>query len=296
MKAVAPEIQPLTAENMDVVLRFAIEEDLGSGDVTTEVVIPQERRALGRLYAKQEGVLAGLCVFRRVFELVDEDVRVMPLVKEGARVRPGEALAKVLGRAQSLLAAERTALNFVQRLSGIATLTARFVERVGPNVTVVDTRKTTPGLRQFERFAVRCGGGDNHRFGLFEEVMVKNNHIDLAQTELVEMVMALRAHHGEEMRITVEARNRLEALDGVAGGADCILLDNVPADEMRALVPELRRAAQQGGRPLQIEASGSVTLENVALVAQTGIDRVSIGALTHSAAALDLSFGLEVLP
>ena len=292
----APAIEPLAFADIDVVLRYAIDEDRGPGDLTTEVAVSPDRRALGKLVAKGEGVIAGLDVFGRVFELLDEHVKIMKLVRDGERVAPGDELVKVVGSAQGLLIGERTALNFVQRMSGIATQTARFVERAGGRARLLDTRKTTPGLRQFEKYAVRCGGAENHRFGLFDEVMVKNNHIDLSGTELVGLLFALRATHGNDVVIHAEARDEREALDAVAGGADVVLLDNMSVAEMSALVPRLRDAAREAGREVEIEASGTVTLQNVAEIAGCGVDRVSIGALTHSAPVLDLSFPMEILP
>ncbi len=289
-------VEPLAFEDIDIVLRYAIDEDRGPGDLTSEVAVSPERRALGKLLSKSEGVVSGLGVFGRVFELLDEHVKIMQLFQDGERILPGDELVKVVGSAQSLLIGERTALNFVQRMSGIATQTARFLERVAGRARVLDTRKTTPGLRQFEKYAVRCGGAENHRFGLFDQVMVKDNHIDLAGTEAVGLLFALRATHGNDVIINVEARDEKEAMDAVAGGADVVLLDNMTVAEMRALMPKLRDAAREGGRKVDIEASGGITLQNVAEIAGCGIDRVSIGSLTHSAPVLDLSFSMEVLP
>lgn len=287
--------EPLAFEDIDVVLRYAIDEDRGGGDLTSEVAVAPERRALGKLLAKEAGVLSGVDVFGRVFELLDEHVKVMTLVPDGSEFRPGDVLAKIDGAATSLLTGERTALNFVQRMSGIATLTRRYVDEAA-GARVLDTRKTTPGLRQFEKYAVRCGGAENHRFGLFDEVMVKNNHIDLAGTDTVGLLYAMRAHHGSDMRINAEARNEAEARDAIAGGADVVMLDNMSVEELSALCPILRKVAEEAERSIEIEATGGITLDNVSLFAATGVDRISIGALTHSAPALDLSFSLEVLP
>ncbi|MFT7541504.1 MAG: nicotinate-nucleotide pyrophosphorylase (carboxylating) [Gammaproteobacteria bacterium] len=285
---------PLPHSEIDFVLGFAIGEDLGPGDVTTDELIPLERPGLGRLISKAQGVVSGLDVFGRVFELIDDRVQIEFLVQDGDRIWPGDELLRIKGNARSLLIGERTALNFVQRMSGIATETFRFVDAVEGRVRICDTRKTTPGLRQFEKYAVECGGAINHRFGLFDEVMVKNNHIDLAGSSLVELLFALRASHGEDMRMTAEARNEAEAFDGVAGGADCVLLDNMSPATMSDLCPRLRAAAAKQGRTIEIEASGGIDLTTVVAVSHTGVDRISVGALTHSAPALDLSLGIEV--
>lgn len=286
---------PLPHSEVDFVLGFAIGEDLGPGDVTTEVLIPQERRGRGRLVSKAEGVVSGLDIFSRVFQLIDPHVRFEPLVQDGDRIWPGDELLRVEGNARTLLVGERTALNFVQRMSGIATHTFRFVEAAQGRARICDTRKTTPGLRQFEKYAVECGGAINHRFGLFDEVMVKNNHIDLSGNSLIELLYALRASHGDEMRITAEARDEAEAFDAVSGGADCVLLDNMDPEVLRSLCPRLRSAAADQGRKVELEASGGITLETVGSVAASGVDRISVGALTHSSAGLDLSFWIEVL-
>lgn len=277
----------------------SLEEDCGRrpdgtgtfGDVTSDGAIPAERLAKARLVAKSTGVLAGLDVFARVFTLCDPSARIERLARDGDPIAPKTELLRVVGRARALLVAERTALNFVQRMSGIATLTADYVARTGGRARVLDTRKTTPGLRLFEKYAVRCGGGENHRFGLYDEAMVKNNHLDLAGKDLSQVLRGLRATLGEGFVITAEARDENEALAAVAGGADIVLLDNLSTARMTALCPRMRAAATS--RRLEIEASGGITLANIDAVASSGVDRISIGALTHSAPALDLSLYLE---
>lgn len=290
-----PGSPELPLEAVDRVLRAALSEDLGPGDVTTEVLVPRGRRARGTLVAKAEGVAAGLGVFGRVFALLDPSARVEPLARDGERFRPGDELVRVEGEARALLEGERTALNFVQRMAGIATTAARYVAAAGDRARICDTRKTTPGLRLLEKHAVRCGGATNHRLGLYDEVMVKNNHVDVAGAPMGALLSALRAAHGAGMRITAEARDEAEALGAAAGGADCVLLDNLSVERLGALCPRVRAAAASAGRTVELEASGGITLENVAAVAATGVDRISIGALTHSAPALDLSFRIEVL-
>ncbi|MCC6409096.1 MAG: carboxylating nicotinate-nucleotide diphosphorylase [Planctomycetes bacterium] len=280
----------------------ALEEDCGRrpdgsyvfGDVTSDGAIPADRPARAKLVAKAHGVLAGLDVFARVFELCDPSAKLERLARDGQRIAPKDELLRIHGRARALLVGERTALNFVQRMCGTATLTAEYVALAGGRARILDTRKTTPGLRLLEKYAVRCGGGENHRFGLYDEAMVKNNHLDLAGKDLTHVLRELRAKLGDDFVITAEARDEAEALAAVAGGADIVLLDNLTAERMRALCPRMRAAA--GARKLEIEASGGITLANLALVAQSGVDRISIGALTHSAPALDLSLYLEPMP
>lgn len=288
---------PLEAAAIDAPILLALQEDRGGGDVTSETVLDREARARGRLVAKAPGRLAGVGVFARTFELCDPEVRVECLAQDGAAVVPGDVLVRLEGRAWALLTAERTALNFVQRMSGIATLTAAYVERAAGGARILDTRKTTPGLRLFEKYAVRCGGGENHRFGLFDEAMLKDNHLDLAGRGLGELVAQVRRTVGPGVRITAEARDRAEALAAAAGGADVVLLDNLDAGTMARLCPEVREAALRGaGRAVEIEASGGIDLQNVGAVAACGVDRISVGALTHSAPALDLSLTLEPVP
>lgn len=299
--------QPLTTAQIDAVVVPALDEDRlgperrGAGDITSDNVVPAAARARARLVCKSHGRLAGLDVFARVVALCDPQARCELFARDGDSVAPGAVLARFEGSARSLLGAERTALNLIQRMSGVATVTARYVERVGGRARVLDTRKTTPNLRVFEKYAVRCGGGENHRFGLYDEAMVKNNHLDLAGRGLAECLRDLRGAVGPAVRITAEARDEAEALAAVEGGADVVLLDNLSVERMRAVTPRLRevaarRVAPSAGRALEVEASGGITLENIAAVAETGVDRISIGALTHSAPALDLSFYLEPVP
>jgi nicotinate-nucleotide pyrophosphorylase (carboxylating) len=287
----------LTRAEIDQVIVPALAEDLqgpqrlGRGDITSDHAVPAHVRARGRLICKAPGRLAGLDVFARVLELCDPSARIELAARDGDVLAPKWELLRVEGSARGLLAAERTGLNLIQRMCGIATLTARYVERACGRARVLDTRKTTPGLRTLEKYAVRCGGGENHRFGLYDEAMVKNNHVDLAGRGLVEVLRDLRRALGPAVRITAEARDEAEALAGVEGAADVVMLDNMAIERMRALCPRLRAAAR--GRALEIEASGGITLDNTAEVAASGVDRISIGALTHSAPALDLSFYLE---
>ncbi len=290
----------LTLAEIDAVLRPALQEDRGGGDLTSITAVPETARARARLFPKSPGVIAGLPIFCRTFELCDPSAKVTQRVEDGTRVARGQDLVIVEGLARALLTAERTALNFVQHMSGTATLTARYVElarAAGMNPPrILDTRKTTPNLRRLEKYAVRCGGGVNHRFGLFDEVMVKENHIELAGRAIESVLTDLRRAVGNGVRITSEARDEREAKAGVDGGADVILLDNMTPEEMARLCPILRERARSRGRTVELEASGGIDERTLAAVVRSGVDRISVGALTHSAPALDLSLDLTPLP
>lgn len=301
-----PEAASLPAsDEVDRFLAAALAEDAGTGDVTSLGAVPEGARARARLIAKEAGVLSGLPFFVRTFELCDPQVEVELAHADGEAVEAGEQIAVLVGDARALLLAERTALNILQRLSGIATRTRGLVRLAVPpptggpaggRVRLLDTRKTTPGLRVFEKYAVRCGGGDNHRFGLFDEVLVKENHIDLAGRPIPEVLADLRKLVGPDMRMTCEARTAAEARQAVAGGADVVMLDNMSPADMGRLVPELRELATGRDRALEIEASGGISEETLPAVAASGVDRISVGALTHSVFALDLSLYLEAMP
>ncbi len=278
---------------VDALVRAALDEDRGPGDVTSRACVPAGARARARLLAKAPGRLAGIDVFLRTFELCDPAVVVEHRAQDGDVFARGDELARLVGSARSLLLAERTALNFVQRLSGIATRTAQYVERAAGRARILDTRKTTPGLRVLEKWAVACGGGENHRFGLFDEAMIKNNHVDLSAGGLADALRAVRAAVGPSVRVTAEARTRDEALVAAEGGADVVMLDNMSVQELARLCPEVRAAARAAGHVVEIEASGGIGLDDVDRVAACGVDRISVGALTHSAPALDLSLRLE---
>ncbi len=293
----------MNSDEIDEIVRRALEEDTcapgGTGpgtDLTSANAVPEGARARARLVAKAEGRLAGIGVFARVFELCDPAAVVECLAADGDEIRPGQELARIAGDARALLLAERTALNLIQRMSGSATLTARYVARTGGRARILDTRKTTPGLRALEKYAVVCGGGENHRFGLYDEVMVKDNHTDLAGRPLTEVVRAIRQAVGPDVKITSEARDEAESLASIEGGADVVMLDNMSPAAMTELCPRLREAAGRCGRRIEIEASGGIVEDDVARVAASGVDRISIGALTHSAPALDLSLYMEPAP
>lgn len=271
---------------LDRLIDMALREDLGPGDITTESVVPETLWARAEFIAKEEGVVAGLPVAGRVFRRLDPETEFWAEVAEGSAVKAGAVLAVVAGRARTILAGERVALNFVRHLSGIATRTRRLVAAVeGLRAVVLDTRKTTPGLRALEKYAVRAGGGRNHRFGLFDGILIKDNHIRAAGG-IREAVARARARAPHTLKVEVEVQNLDEVEEALAAGADIIMLDNMPVAAMREAVRRI------GGRAL-VEASGGITEENVREVAATGVDFISAGALTHSARALDIS--LEIV-
>jgi len=267
-------------------IQVALEEDVGEGDWTTEWTVPASRRCEAEIVAKQALVQAGGDCVRDVFRVVDPDLEVDQLVADGARVEPGTVLARVRGRARSVLVGERTALNFLGRLSGVATLTRRFVDAVaGTGARIIDTRKTTPGWRLLEKAAVRSGGGANHRLGLHDMILVKDNHAD-ACGGVAQAARAVLERNDRGLAIEVEVRSLAE-LDEVLGlGVDRVLLDNMSPDALRAAVARVRALGED--RP-ETEASGNVTLANVRTVAESGVDLISVGALTHSAPCADVS-------
>jgi len=271
---------------LDDLLRRALNEDLGCGDATSEAIFGEDDFSRGALVAKEDLVLAGMAVFARTFALLDERVRVEAACSDGARLQAGEEFATIAGPTLALLAGERVALNFLQRLSGIATQTSRFVTAAaGFRAVIVDTRKTTPGLRMLEKYAVTVGGGRNHRLGLDAMVLIKDNHIQAAGG-IGPAVARVRARVSPFLRIEVEAESLAQVEEALAAGVDVIMLDNMPL----ALVKEA--VALIGGRALT-EVSGNVTLERVAELAATGVDFISSGALTHSARAADISMRLR---
>ena len=276
--------QPLDPALYREVVRRALAEDLGWGDVTTEATVPADLRAKGVILAKSPCVIAGLDVAAEVFLQLDPGCVFEFRRKDGERCDAGELVAEVRGAAAPMITAERTALNFLQRLSGIATMTRRFVEAAGGKIVVLDTRKTTPTLRALEKYAVRAGSGTNHRAGLDDGILIKDNHIRLAGG-VAEAVRRMKADD-PEMPIEVEAQSLEQVDEALAAGVDIVLVDNLPLD----VIKEACRRAQ--GRA-KVEISGGVTLDRLPELAQTGATYVSVGALTHSAPAVDLSFELE---
>jgi len=262
----------------------ALAEDVGEGDVTTEATVDPDATGSADLVLREPGVVCGLDVAEAVFRAVDPELRVERLVDEGAFVAAGTAVARVTGPERAILTGERTALNFLARLSGIATLTRRYVDAVeGTGAAILDTRKTTPGLRALEKHAVAAGGGRNHRFGLDDGVLVKDNHLRAAGS-VANAVERLRA--ATSLAIEVECDTLEQVSEALGAGAEAILLDNMTPDELRAAVALVRGRAR-------LEASGGITLENVRDVAETGVDEISVGALTHSARSLDVSLELR---
>jgi nicotinate-nucleotide pyrophosphorylase (carboxylating) len=283
-------IVPPPRHQVLAIVQRALEEDIGAGDVTTDNAVPPDQRSRAVLLAKQDGVLCGGPVFAETLRMVDPAATVELLVPDGARIARGDVVARVEGPTRALLTGERTALNFVQRLSGIATTTAAFVARLqGLSTKLIDTRKTTPGLRVLEKYAVRVGGGHNHRFNLADAVLLKDNHLAALRhrgLDLAAAVREMRRRVPHTMRVEVEVTSLAELDAALDGGADVVLLDNMTTELMREAVKRV------GGRALT-ECSGTVTLETVRERAETGVDLISSGALTHSSRALDLS--LEVV-
>ncbi len=273
---------PMLQAKMDAAIRAALEEDMPYGDLSTMAVMPAARRGRVQLIAKQDGVIAGLGVFARTFALIDEKTQVKPLVADGDEVRCGQLVATVEGDVRVLLEGERVALNFLQRMSGVATYTRRVASLFeGTKTRLVCTRKTTPGLRIFEREAVRLGGGGLHRAGLSDAVMLKDNHIDAAGG-VAAAIAAARATAPFTAKVEVECETLDMVREAVAAGADVIMLDNMDHDTMAAAIAIIDGRAT-------VEASGNVTAQNAAALADLGVDIVSCGALTHSAGILDLS-------
>jgi nicotinate-nucleotide pyrophosphorylase (carboxylating) len=273
---------------LEPLVRRALAEDVGSGDLTTQAIVPAGARARARITQKQPGVLYGLDAAQLTFAVLDSGARFRALAEEGVW-RGGGPVLEVEGEAAALLSAERTALNLLQRLSGVATLTARYVEAVrGTGARVLDTRKTTPGLRMLEKAAVVAGGGTNHRVGLFDAILIKENHAAMAGG-VGQAVRKARAAAPNGTLVEVECRTDAEVDEALAAGATRILLDNMSPEQMRPIV------ARVDGRA-ELEASGGIDLETIRGVAEAGVDFISVGALTHSAPALDLSLLLEPLP
>ncbi len=269
-------------------VRRALEEDLGPGDVTSTWTLPPHQRAQGTFVAKEEGVVAGLLVAREVFRQLDPEVILTLWVEDGMPVAPGTAVARVEGPAISILSGERTALNFLQRMSGIATATRRYVEAVkGTGAVILDTRKTAPGLRALDKWAVRLGGGQNHRQGLYDMVLIKDNHIAAAGgiTRAVERVRA-RNRAGLPVEVEVKTLAELDEALALEPPVDRIMLDNMD-------LPTMREAVRRTAGRVPLEASGGVNLETVRAIAETGVNYISVGALTHSVRALDISLELE---
>jgi len=281
----------MKANNIEIteIICRALEEDIGDGDVTTDCTVSDDLWLDGRFVAKAGGVIAGLEVAERVFKLLDERVTMTRLVHDGDIVQPKQTLATVSGPARALLTGERTALNLLQRMSGIATAARRFVDAiasVGAHAKILDTRKTAPGLRYLDKMAFAIGGGTNHRIGLFDMVMIKNNHIDACGGSITTAVQRVRERDNRKRAIEVEVRNFDELNEALSLNVDRIMLDNMSNDDMRKAVTLVNKR-------VALEASGNITLDTVAGVAVTGVDYISTGSVTHSVKALDVSLWLS---
>jgi len=269
------------ADTIIASIRRALSEDIGSGDVTTNSIVPAPASAVARIVAKQDGILSGLTIAQAAFLLLSDDIRFSSTLSDGARVERGQTLLELSGPARALLTGERTALNFLGRMSGIATLTREFVDTIaGTRAAILDTRKTAPGLRALDKLAVQHGGGTNHRLGLYDMVLIKDNHIDYAGS--LSRAVELARAGGHNLEIEIEARTIADVQAALALRVERILLDNMS-------IADLRRAVTVAAGQAKLEASGNVTLANVREVAETGVDYISIGALTHSAKAFDVS-------
>ena len=280
-----PEVSETMSAEVDECIRRALAEDIGPGDVTTNSIVSADAELAGRIIAKQNGVIAGLDIAAAVFHSLDANVLFRSLAEEGSTVDAGTVVAKVSGNARSVLTAERTALNFLGRMSGIATLTRVFVDKIaGTAAKILDTRKTAPGLRSLDKLAVQRGGGHNHRFGLYDMILIKDNHIDHAGS-IAEAVHLARAA-STQLEIEVETRSLENVREAIALGVTRILLDNMSNEMMRDAVKLTAGRAK-------LEASGNVTLQTVRSIAETGVDFISVGELTHSARVFDLSLRVD---
>lgn len=277
----------LNMQSVDTLLDLAFAEDIGIGDITTEATVSPNQKAVGTVHAKSDGVVAGLPVVERTFQKLDSDVIFRAFVRDGDVISVGATIAEVEGSAKTILIGERTALNFLQRLSGISTLTSHFVEAVADyDVKIVDTRKTTPGWRALEKYAVRVGEGNNHRFGLYDGVLIKDNHI-VAAGGIISAVERARQAAPHTTKIEVEVETVEQVNKALDAGADILLLDNMTIEIMQQVVGLIDKRAIT-------EASGGITLDRVQAVASTGVDLISVGALTHSAMPLDISLTLTL--
>lgn len=283
-------MEPLSEQEIYRAVQLALAEDIGAGDATTLATVPESARGTARVVAREPLVVAGLTFAEAAFQSLSTGIEMKRTSADGAHVQAGDPLLTLQGPAQALLTAERVALNFLQRLSGVATLTAEFVERVkGTRARILDTRKTTPGWRRFEKYAVTCGGGTNHRLGLFDMVLIKDNHLAALRYEPPTAIGAAVARARKkypELKVEVEADTPAQVQDALNAGADIILLDNMELEEMRTAVHWISGKART-------EASGGVTLATVRAIAETGVDYISVGALTHSARAVDIALDFD---
>ena len=283
----------LDMEKVRTLVRVALKEDIGKGDITSKLTVPKPTQALALIMAKEDAVIAGLPVAKLVYEMVDPALAFDGLLPDGSRVEYGDILAKIQGSARSILAGERVALNFLQHLSGVATLTAKYVEQVQEtSARVLDTRKTLPGFRVLDKYAVRMGGGTNHRMGLYDMVLIKSNHAELAGG-IGNAIRKIKRSNGKGTQVVAEVRTLNEATEALFASPDRLLLDNMSLDKIREVVALVETSNRAREVKTDLEVSGGVTLDNVRAIAQTGVNFISVGALTHSARAVDLSLTLR---
>lgn len=276
----------MNKKELNKIISIALKEDVGKGDITTNTIIPKSQTGKAVIIAKEDGVIAGLFVAKEVFRKLDKKIIFKTFVKDGERVTAGEKIAEIKGSLRALLTGERTALNFLQRMSGIATLTAKFVNQLKDTKTkILDTRKTSPCLRFLDKYSVKIGGGTNHRFGLYDMVLIKDNHIKAAGS-ITNAVKLVRKNLKERTKIEVETTNLEEVKEALSNKVDIIMLDNMPLEKIKEAFKLINGKAK-------IEVSGNVSLNNVRNIAQTGVDYISVGALTHSFKALDVSIEIE---
>lgn len=280
----------LKTQYIDPIVKAALKEDVGARDITTSTIIPRSLNIKADIQFNRKAVLCGIEVAERVFRLIDENLRFLPVAKDGEVMEKGREIAYIEGNAASILIAERTALNFISHLSGVATKTREFVDKVkGTGVRILDTRKTTPGLRVLEKYAVLMGGGTNHRFGLYDQVLIKDNHLRILRKEaLTEIVKKAKQGNLKKIIVGVEVKNMLELKEALRSEANYILLDNMSL----ATIQEAVALRKKLGVPIEYEISGGVNLDNVLDYAKTGVERISIGALTHAAPSIDISLDI----
>jgi nicotinate-nucleotide pyrophosphorylase (carboxylating) len=277
--------EPGLEQYTEKLVRASLVEDLGSGDITTDAIVPPKKKGTCRIVANEAVVVCGLAVCEKVFTSIDEAINFKRCVNDGDAVKKGTVLLRVSGRLGKILSGERVALNFLQRLSGVATLTREFTKRAGAKARILDTRKTTPCMRILEKYAVRVGGGYNHRFGLFDSILIKDNHIKIAGG-VARALTRVRKKYPEGVAVEVEVNNLNEVKEAVRGGADIIMLDNMD-------IKKIKRALEFIGGRAVVEVSGGITLRNVKEVVKTGVDFISAGSLTHSPRAVDMSMEVE---
>ncbi|MEN8194208.1 MAG: carboxylating nicotinate-nucleotide diphosphorylase [Bacteroidota bacterium] len=264
-------------------IEMALNEDIGTGDITTLALIREDQIGKGKLVAKEDGIIAGLEVFENIFKTIDgKGIEIKSVFNDGDQIQKGDVIAEFSGSLRTILTGERTALNFLQRMSGVATKTKKFVDQIeGTSTQLLDTRKTIPGFRYLDKYAVTIGSGKNHRIGLFDMIMLKENHIK-ASGSIKKAVESVKKEYGEKFKIEVETREITEVVEALDSKIDIIMLDNMSTEEMAAAIKLI-------GTNAKVEASGNITIDNIRKVAETGVDYISVGAITHSVSALDIS-------